>query len=435
MKLCIVGSGYVGLVAGACLADSGNEVICVDADKDKVDLLNGGGVPIYEPGLEGLIGRNRAKDRLHFTADLAEGLAAADIIFVAVGTPEEEDGSADLSHVLAVAQSIARQAKSEKLVVTKSTVPVGTADMIRQTLAAFSKLDHRVASNPEFLKEGAAISDFMRPDRIVIGTDDERSRTQLAEVYAPFSRREHKIIHMSVRSAELTKYAANAMLATRISFMNELANLCEVLGADIDEIRFGIGSDRRIGSSFLYPGCGYGGSCFPKDVKALAHTARERGMTLHIVEAAETVNAGQRMVPAAKLFGHLGDDLSGKRVAVWGLAFKANTDDLREAPALYNLVEIAAAGATVAAHDPVAIEAAAGRVPEGVTLVTDPYDALEGADALIIFTDWNDYRSPDLERMRAAMRKPLVIDGRNLLDPVRMAAAGFEYDSIGRPPG
>ena len=432
MELAVIGSGYVGLVAGACLSDAGNQVVCVDVSQAKIDLLNAGGVPIYEPGLEALIERNRRKGRLSFTTDLSDALSSSEVVFIAVGTPEDEDGSADLSHVLAVARSIAEQASSEKLIVTKSTVPVGTADQIRAVLKEHSALAHRVASNPEFLKEGAAIADFQKPDRIIIGCDDATSQAQLERLYAPFNRRERRVLSMSVRSAELTKYASNAMLATRISFMNELANLCDELGADISDVRYGMGSDRRIGPHFLFPGCGYGGSCFPKDVKALASTARSVGAPLEVVEAVERVNAHQRTVLVRRAAQVFEGDLSGKRFALWGLAFKANTDDLREAPSLYTIAELTHAGATVVAHDPVARPAAEALGLDGVTFADGMYEALEGCDALLICTDWNDYRSPSLKRVRQALAGDWIFDGRNLLAPQEVRDAGLRYCGIGR---
>ncbi len=432
MELAVIGSGYVGLVAGACLADAGNQVVCVDVSHEKIELLKSGGVPIFEPGLEGLIARNRAKNRLSFTTDLSLALANAEIVFIAVGTPSGEDGSADLSHVLTVAKQIAQTAQNAKLVVTKSTVPVGTADEIRKTLAEHSKVSHRVASNPEFLKEGAAIADFQKPDRIIIGCDDAVSQSQLERLYAPFNRRERRVLCMSVRSAELTKYAANAMLATRISFMNELANLCEDLGADISDVRYGIGSDRRIGPHFLFPGCGYGGSCFPKDVKALARTAREHGRPLEVVEAVERVNATQRTILVRKAVQVFGEDLTGKRFALWGLSFKANTDDLREAPSLYTIEELTRRGAQVVAHDPVAQPLAQALELPGVGFAQSMYEALKGCDALMICTDWNDYRSPSLSRVRDALSGDWIFDGRNLLSPNEVKEAGLQYSGIGR---
>ena len=432
MELAVIGSGYVGLVAGACLADAGNQVVCVDVSREKIDLLNSGGVPIFEPGLEGLIARNRAKNRLSFTTSLSDALANSQIVFIAVGTPEDEDGSADLSHVLTVAKQIAQTARHAKLVVTKSTVPVGTADQIRRVLAEHSSLSHRVASNPEFLKEGAAIADFQKPDRIIIGCDDPESQAQLERLYAPFNRRERRVLSMSVRSAELTKYAANAMLATRISFMNELANLCDDLGADISDVRYGIGADRRIGPHFLFPGCGYGGSCFPKDVKALARTARDHGRPLEVVEAVERVNAVQRTILVRKATAVFGEDLSGKRFALWGLSFKANTDDLREAPSLYTIKELTSRGAQIVAHDPVAQELAKALELPNVSFAQGMYEAVQGCDALLICTDWNDYRSPSLDRIRQGLSGDWIFDGRNLLSPHEVNDAGLQYSGIGR---
>jgi UDPglucose 6-dehydrogenase len=432
VNLCIIGSGYVGLVAGACLADAGNQVVCVDISADKIAMLQAGEVPIYEPGLAALIARNRASKRLDFTTELAPSLAASEMVFIAVGTPEDEDGSADLSHVLTVAKQIAEQATSPKLVVTKSTVPVGTADKIRATLRQHSQLPHRVASNPEFLKEGAAIADFQQPDRIIIGCDDAQSQAELERLYAPFNRRERRIIAMSVRSAELTKYASNAMLATRISFMNELANLCDDLGADIADVRYGMGSDKRIGPHFLFPGCGYGGSCFPKDVKALAHMGRQLDRPMQVIEAVERANALQRSLLAQRVVETFGEDLSGRCFALWGLAFKAKTDDMREAPSRVIIEELAGRGAQIVAHDPVAIDTARGLNLPNTRFEPQMYDALSGCDALIICTDWNDYRSPDFGRIKNLLSGSLILDGRNLLDPQQVAQAGLSYRGIGR---
>ena len=432
MNLCIIGSGYVGLVAGACLADAGNQVICVDISAEKIAMLKAGEVPIYEPGLAGLIARNSANNRLSFTTELAPSLAASEMVFIAVGTPEDEDGSADLTHVLAVAKQIAEQANSAKLVVTKSTVPVGTADKIRATLRQHSRLPHRVASNPEFLKEGAAIADFQQPDRIIIGCDDAQSQAELERLYAPFNRRERRIISMSVRSAELTKYASNAMLATRISFMNELANLCDDLGADISDVRYGMGSDKRIGPHFLFPGCGYGGSCFPKDVKALAHMGRQLKRPMQVIEAVERANEEQRILLAQRVVEVFGEDLEGRCFALWGLAFKAKTDDMREAPSRVIIEELARRGAQIVAHDPVAMDTARGLNLPSTRFETQMYDALTGCDALLICTDWNDYRSPDLGRIKSALRGALILDGRNLLDPQQVVQAGLSYRGIGR---
>ncbi|MBM65877.1 MAG: UDP-glucose 6-dehydrogenase [Myxococcales bacterium] len=433
MKLAVIGTGYVGLVSGACLADAGNHVTCIDIDGEKIARLQAGEVPIFEPGLERIVQRTQARERLFFTTDLAEGIRHATVVMIAVGTPQDEDGSADLAAVEVVARQIAQAATDAKLVVTKSTVPVGTADRVRRILEAHSDLAHRVASNPEFLKEGDAVNDFTRPDRIILGVEDEQSREELEALYEPFNRKERRTLTMGVRSAEMTKYAANGMLATRISFMNEMARLCDEVGADIEEIRFGIGSDSRIGPAFLYAGCGYGGSCFPKDVKALAHTGRRHGVPLRLLEATDQVNQEQRRILIRKVHDVLGADLRGKTLAVWGLAFKAKTDDMREAPALYCIPAFLEAGARVQAHDPVAMDNARKELPAGVHYAQGAYDALEGADALVIFTDWSDYRAPDLERIKSSLKAAIIIDGRNLYSPQKMGRMGFRYHCIGRP--
>lgn len=431
MKVTVVGSGYVGLVAGACLAETGNDVVCADRDAAKVAGLREGVLPIYEPGLDALVARNVAAGRLRFTTDLPEAVRHGDVIFIAVGTPPGEDGSADLQHVLAVATTIGQHLDRFKVVVTKSTVPVGTAEKVRAAIRAVTPADVAVASNPEFLKEGAAIDDFMKPDRVVLGTDDPRAEALLRELYAPYVRSGAPILFMDIPSAEVTKYAANAMLATRISFMNQVADLCERVGADVSAVRQGIGSDQRIGPAFLYPGPGYGGSCFPKDVKALVHTAREAGMAPALWEAVEEVNARQKQVLLAKLRRRLGD-LAGRTIAVWGLAFKAGTDDMRESPAIPLVEGILGEGGAVRAHDPAALAVARGLWGERVALVEDPYDAVAGADALVVVTEWLPYRNPDFPRILAALGTPLVVDGRNLYDPARMAALGFRYVGIGR---
>ncbi len=433
MKLAVIGTGYVGLVSGACLADAGNKVTCIDIDSDKINELRAGKIPIFEPGLESIVERTQARGRLSFTTDFAEGIREATIIMIAVGTPQDEDGSADLAAVEVVARQIAEAATEAKLVVTKSTVPVGTADRVRRILQDHSDLPHRIASNPEFLKEGDAVNDFTRPDRIVLGVDDDLSRQELEALYEPFNRQKPRTLTMGIRSAEMTKYAANGMLATRISFMNEMARLCEEVGADIEEIRFGIGSDSRIGPAFLYAGCGYGGSCFPKDVKALAHTGRSHGVPLRLLEATDQVNQEQRRVLIGKVQDVLGSDLTGKTIAVWGLAFKAKTDDMREAPALYCLPEFLKAGARVQAHDPVAMTNARLELPAGVNYAHGAYEALEGADLLVIFTDWADYRAPDFDRIKSSLSEAIVIDGRNLYSPEKMRQLGFQYHCIGRP--
>ncbi len=436
MRIAVVGTGYVGLVVGACLAETGNEVVGADLDADKIAGLQANVLPIYEPGLDHLVSRNQAAGRLRFTTDVAAAVAASDVVFIAVGTPPDEDGSADLRHVLAVAETIGRHMEREMVVVTKSTVPVGTAVKVTGCLERHARFPFHVVSNPEFLKEGAAIDDFMKPDRVVLGAATDHARSVMTELYAPFVRTGKPLIFMDIASAELTKYAANAMLATRISFMNDIANLCERVGANVDLVRKGIGSDERIGPAFLFPGPGYGGSCFPKDVKALARTARDRSVPLRILDAVEAVNEDQKRRMFAKLEGILGASLRGARVAVWGLAFKPNTDDMRDAPALALIDQLVAAGATVAAHDPVAMDEAARRLAhhgDRVSFAASSYDALEGADALAVVTEWNEYRHPDFARIRQTLRRPVIVDGRNLYPMHRMAELGFIYHSIGRP--
>ncbi|MEZ0309387.1 MAG: UDP-glucose/GDP-mannose dehydrogenase family protein [Ramlibacter sp.] len=439
MKLTVVGTGYVGLVTGACLAEVGNDVLCLDLDARKIATLEAGGIPIYEPGLQDMVQRNVAAGRLSFTTDVARAVAFGEVQFIAVGTPPDEDGSADLRHVLAAARSIGEHMDGFRLVVDKSTVPVGTADKVREAIGSALKArgvqhEYAVASNPEFLKEGAAVEDFMKPDRIVIGTDSDRAMNILRELYAPFQRNHDRLVAMDIRSAELTKYAANAMLATRISFMNEMANLAERLGADIEQVRKGIGADPRIGYHFLYAGCGYGGSCFPKDVRALRHTAEESEVPLRVLEAVEQANAAQKQVLVNKVVARLGNDLAGKRLAMWGLAFKPGTDDMREAPSSEVLQALWSRGASVVAHDPSAMDEARRMHGERAdfTLVGDPMAALEGADALLILTEWKVFRSPNFDAMKAALKQPLVFDGRNLFEPHRMRELGFEYFPIGR---
>ena len=440
MRLAVFGAGYVGLVTAACFAEMGNHVACVDVDAGRVARLNRGEVPIHEPGLAPLLERGLAQKRIRFGTDAADALAGAEVVFIAVGTPPSEDGSADLSHVLAVARTIGSLMSARCVVVDKSTVPVGTADKVRETIAA--ELARRgvahefsVVSNPEFLKEGAAIGDFMRPDRIVIGSRDAWATEAMRALYAPFSRNHEKLIVMDVRSAELTKYAANTMLAVRISFMNEMAALAERLGADIEDVRRGIGSDPRIGPSFLYPGAGFGGSCFPKDLRALLRTSQEHASPLTIVQAAFEANERQKKVLFAKAKKAFGGRLDGLRAALWGLAFKPDTDDIREAPSLELIDSLLAAGASVVGYDPEAAAnmraAFAGR--QGFATVDDPYQAAEGADVLFVVTEWREFRSPDFARLRATMRQPVLIDGRNLYDPKWVREAGFRYDSIGRP--
>ncbi|MFY3953483.1 UDP-glucose dehydrogenase family protein [Achromobacter xylosoxidans] len=440
MKITVVGTGYVGLVSGACLADMGNDVMCLDVDAAKIALLRQGGIPIYEPGLEDLVRRNVQAGRLHFTDDVAQSVAFGDVQFIAVGTPPGEDGSADLKYVLAAARNIARHMTSRKLIVDKSTVPVGTADKVRAAVAEELakrgvEVPFSVASNPEFLKEGAAINDFMSPDRVIVGgADDDYTIGVMRRIYEPFQRTHDRLMVMDVRSAELTKYAANAMLATRISFMNEMANLAEALGADIEQVRRGIGADPRIGYHFLYPGAGYGGSCFPKDVQALVNTAAENALPMRVIEAAEAANHAQKFRLSEKLVARYGEDLSGRKIALWGLSFKPNTDDMREAPSLTVIDELTRRGATVRAYDPVAMHEA-GRVLDGkpgVSFATDMYDALDGADALLIATEWKVFRAPDFDRVKALLKMPLIIDGRNLYTPADVRAQGFEYSGIGR---
>ena len=439
MRITVIGTGYVGLVSGACLAEVGNEVMCLDVDARKIGMLNAGKIPIYEPGLEEIVKNNVAAGRLSFTTDIEKSVNFGEIQFIAVGTPPGEDGSADLQYVVAAARNIGRHMNAFKLVVDKSTVPVGTADRVRaaisEELAARGVAhDFSVASNPEFLKEGAAVDDFMKPDRIIIGTDDERATALLRALYAPFQRNHDRLLAMDIRSAELAKYAANAMLATRISFMNELAILAEKLGADIEQVRHGIGADPRIGYHFLYAGCGYGGSCFPKDVQALRRTAQENGIPLRVLDAVEEANEAQKSVLIEKIKARFGSDLTGRRFAFWGLAFKPNTDDMREAPARTMIEALWAMGATVAAHDPAAMHETQTIYGERADLVLadNPMDALQGADALLVVTEWKAFRSPNFASMKERLKTPVVFDGRNLYDPATMRAEGFEYFAIGR---
>jgi UDPglucose 6-dehydrogenase len=433
LNICVVGTGYVGLVVGACLAETGNQVIGADVDATKIEGLQENRLPIYEPGLDRLVERNQSAGRLRFTTDVGGAVAEADVVFIAVGTPPDEDGSADLTHVLDVANTVGRHMTRELVIVTKSTVPVGTAARVAESVARNARMPFHIVSNPEFLKEGAAVEDFMKPDRVVLGAESDHARSCMAELYAPFVRTGKPIIFMDIASAEMTKYAANAMLATRISFMNDIANLCERVGANVDLVRRGVGSDERIGPAFLFPGPGYGGSCFPKDVKALAQTARSHGSELRIVEAVEAVNEDQKRRLIDKLRVALGSDLRGARVAVWGLAFKPNTDDMRESPALVLIADLLDAGAVVIAHDPAAMAEANHRLGDRVRFAESSYDALGGADALIIVTDWNEYRHPDFARIKEALRRPVIIDGRNLYALDRMQRLGFVYHSIGRP--
>ena len=437
MKIAIVGTGYVGLVTGTCFAEMGVEVFCVDIDRQKIENLRNGVVPIYEPGLEEMVIRNYEVGRLHFTTELTEVLDQVEIVFSAVGTPPDEDGSADLKYVLDVARTIGRTMNKYLLVVTKSTVPVGTARRIRQTIA--DELDRRgvtidfdIASNPEFLKEGAAVKDFMHPDRIVVGVESDRAKKLMEKLYHPFMLNNFRIIYMDIPSAEMTKYAANAMLATRISFMNDMANLCEIIGADVNMVRKGIGSDTRIGSSFLYAGCGYGGSCFPKDVKALIRTAAEHGYPMRILKAVEDVNEEQKTLLFRKLSAHFGGDLQGRRVAMWGLAFKPETDDMREAPSLVLIDRLLEAGCQVMAYDPVAIPEARRRIGDRIAYANNIYETVEGADVLMVVTEWKEFRLPAWARIRSLMKTPLILDGRNIYNIAEIEEAGFTYHCIGR---
>ncbi|QAU35400.1 UDP-glucose/GDP-mannose dehydrogenase family protein [Janthinobacterium sp. 17J80-10] len=448
MKITIIGTGYVGLVSGACFADFGNSVLCLDVDARKVDMLKAGSIPIHEPGLDELVARNSAAGRIAFTTSYDEAVEHAEVIFLAVGTPPDEDGSADLTHILSAARSIGARLNRPVVVVDKSTVPVGTADSVRKAISQelerrSARIDFAVVSNPEFLKEGAAIEDFMRPDRIIIGSDDEQATRVMRQLYAPFSRNRDKMIEMDVRSAELTKYAANAMLATRISFMNELANLAEELDADIEAVRLGIGSDPRIGPHFLYSGMGYGGSCFPKDVKALLKTSVDHGRTLHLLKAIENVNESQKAVLFEKIARHFGgrDELRGKTIALWGLSFKPNTDDMREAPSLVLIQQLLQAGARVRAYDPVATEEAARILQTTaveslgsgqLALVASSSDAIEDADALVLVTEWKEFRAPDFSLLASTLRGKAIFDGRNQYDPAIVRAAGLRYYGIGR---
>jgi len=439
MKLSVVGSGYVGLVTGACFSEMGNDVICVDNDANKIKRLLDGEIPIYEPGLDDLVKRNSAEGRLSFTTDIKSAVEQSQIIFIAVGTPPDEDGSADLQYVLAVAKDIALFMNEPKIVVDKSTVPVGTADLVRKEMQNIldsrnSKMTFEVVSNPEFLKEGAAIDDFMKPDRVVVGVESEAAGEVMRELYAPFNMNRDRVIVMSVRSAEMTKYAANAMLATKISFMNEVALLCEKLGADVTEVRNGIGSDSRIGYKFIYPGVGYGGSCFPKDVKALIHMARKAGVEPKVMAAVEDRNELQKQVLLDKVKAHFGNDLSGKTFAVWGLAFKPQTDDMREAPSIVIINGLIAAGAKVFAYDPVAMEEAKRRFGNqtGLSYAANQYDALNAADALLLITEWHQFRHPDFSKVKSLLKTTVIFDGRNQYDPEHLKELGFTYYGIGR---
>jgi len=431
LKIAVVGTGYVGLVAGACFAESGNDVVCVDNNSAKVRMLQKGKIPIYEPGLEELVRRNAAEGRLTFSSALARAVRDSQVIFIAVGTPQDEDGSADLKHVLGVARDIAKAMNGYKVIVDKSTVPVGTSRKVEEVVRRETTHPFSVVSNPEFLKQGAAIEDFMKPDRVIIGAEDERAIEVMLELYSPFTRTGAPIMVMDCASAELSKYAANSMLATRISFMNEVANLCEVVGGDVDHVRKAIGADRRIGTSFLFPGCGYGGSCFPKDVQAMIRFAAAAGYKFKILQSVEDVNKTQKTVLFRKMEKQLGS-LKGKTIAVWGLSFKPRTDDMREAPSIPMIEKLLAAGAKVRAYDPEATEVAKGIFGNRITYAPSNYDALKNADALVIVTEWNEFRRPDFSRMRELMRAPIVFDGRNLFTAGQMKQNGFSYYSIGR---
>ncbi len=434
MKVAVIGTGYVGLVVGACLAETGNDVVCADVSEAKIARLKRNKIPIYEPGLEPLVVRNQAEGRLRFTTDVGAAVDAADVVFIAVGTPPGEDGSADLQHVLEVAHTIGQHMNGPKVVITKSTVPVGTAARVREAIAQHTTERFHVCSNPEFLKEGAAVDDFMKPDRVIVGVDAQEAATVLAELYAPFVRTGNPLVFMDITSAELTKYAANAMLATRISFMNQIAELCEKVGADVTLVRKGIGSDPRIGPAFLFPGPGYGGSCFPKDVKALIKTAADHCVSLDVLQAVEAVNARQKRRLLEKLGELLGPHLATGTVAVWGLAFKAETDDMRESPAIELIAGLLEMGAKVHAHDPAAIGQAQSLFGDRISYFEHQYDALNGADALVIVTEWLQFRNPDFARIKTLMRHPVIVDGRNLYDASKMRALGFTYTCVGRVP-
>lgn len=437
MKIVIVGSGYVGLVTGTCFAESGINVTCVDVDPEKIQKLNNGMIPIYEPGLESMVKKNIEKKRLSFSTDISERLDSTDVIFIAVGTPSGEDGSADLSHVIEVAREIGRAIKEYVVVVTKSTVPVGTSEKIRRAIQ--EELDKRkvkiefdIASNPEFLKEGAALEDFLKPERIIIGVDNDRTGEIMKRLYMPFVLNNHPILFMDIASAEITKYAANAMLATRISFINEIANLCDILGADINQVRKGIGSDSRIGSKFIYPGSGYGGSCFPKDVKALIRTANDHGYELNVVKAVEKANDYQKSVLFRKMTTHFGNDLKNMTFGIWGLSFKPKTDDIREASSLVLIDNLLKSGAKVKAYDPAAMDEVKKVLGESIEYSSDPYDAVAEADAMVMITEWAEFHMPDFNRLKAVMRQKIIFDGRNIYDPAEMKRMGFRYFGIGR---
>lgn len=432
MKVAVVGTGYVGLVTGTCLAESGNQVACVDTDARKIDMLKQGIVPIYEPGLKEYLDRNVAQGRLSFTTDLYSVMDDCEVLMIAVGTPPGEDGSADLKYVLAVAESIGKRIKDYKIVVNKSTVPVGSGDLVRETIRKHTNVEFDVVSNPEFLKEGDAVNDFMKPDRIVIGVESARAEEVMKRLYAPFHRLGHRVVSMDVRSAEMTKYAANAMLATKITFMNEIANLCEACGADVNNVRFGIGSDKRIGPHFLYAGIGYGGSCFPKDVSALIKIGNKYNHNLKILHAVDEVNTQQRLRLVEKVVKKFGDDLTGLQFAIWGLSFKPKTDDMREAPSLYTIDALHERGAKLHVYDPQAMENARPMIGDKAHFHDDYYTPLKDADALLICTEWQEFREPDFARMKSLLKRPIIFDGRNLFEPEQMKELGIEYIGIGR---
>lgn len=432
MDVCVIGSGYVGLVAGTCFAESGNDVVCVDVDEAKIKMLNDGIPPIYEPGLEELVKRNMEEKRLSFTTELEPAVKKSSIIFIAVGTPPDEDGSADLKYVLEVAKSIGRALNGPKIIVIKSTVPVGTAEKVKEAVKRETDQEFSIVSNPEFLKEGAAIDDFMKPDRVVVGTDSPSAEEIMKDLYAPFVRTENPILIMDSRSAEMTKYASNAMLATRISFMNEIARICQKVGANVDNVRRGMGFDKRIGFKFLFPGVGYGGSCFPKDVKALLKTAQLAGEEAMVLNAVEAVNARQKKYLAELLKKHFNNKLEGKTIAVWGLSFKPQTDDMREAPSLVFIEEMLESGAKIVAYDPEAMNEAKKILGDKITYAETPYDALKNADSLVIITEWNEFRRPNFQKIKDLLASPIIFDGRNIYNPVKMKEIGFTYYSIGR---
>jgi len=432
MNIAVIGTGYVGLVTGTCFAETGNQVICVDIDREKIEKLSSGKITIYEPGLEKIFLRNLKEERLHFTTSLEEGIRDAAVVFLALPTPPGEDGSADLKYILGVAKDLGKLIRDYKVIVDKSTVPVGTAEKVRAAIAENTKVDFDVVSNPEFLREGVAVDDFMKPDRVVIGTSSEKAKAVMQELYAPFVRQGNPIIFMDEKSAELTKYAANSFLATKITFMNEIARLCELMGADVDMVRRGIGSDERIGKRFLFPGIGYGGSCFPKDVQALVKSSRDENYRFRILDAVMEVNEQQKVHLLPKIKARFGEDLRGKKFAIWGLAFKPNTDDIREAPALYIIEGLLKAGAAVAAFDPEAMENVSKIMGDKITLVKSQYEALENADALVIATEWSEFRTPDFNKISNLLSGKVIFDGRNLFDLNQMEQLGYFYVSIGR---